>query len=187
MPSSPLLLLALACALAPAAAFLDRAAGLHHFALPELRSPRHRRLAASSDAGHGYRHLAQLPDGTFPAVHESHDFVGATALGHVVYNASSILLPTTVSSDDYLHLLSTATISCSASAAPPPSLRMALAFPPAGADASAAREALAHLSQRLALPGAVLVLGVDTLLAHPSLGDDSACALAAGGAAPYLQ
>ena len=28
MPSSPILLLALACALAPAAAFLDRAAGL---------------------------------------------------------------------------------------------------------------------------------------------------------------
>ena len=181
------ILLALALPL-EASAYLDRQSALL-LSLPQLRSPLQRHLAAGPNAGAAYRHLAEA-GGAFPAIVDEHEFIGATSLGFVVYNTSSVRKGTTVVTDDYLSLLSTATLACAPRAAVDPRERagqgrvtMTIAFPKGASDA----EALEHLARRLALPSAVLALGVDTLLTHPDLGAEGSCvAHAAPDAVPLF-
>ena len=179
------LLLALASPLA-ANAFLDRQSALL-LSLPELRSPLQRHLAAGPNAGAAYRHLAEV-EGAFPAVVDEHEFIGATSVGFVVYNTSSVRKGTTVLSDDYLSLLSTATLTCAPRAVAKEHegqghVTMTIAFPAGASDA----EALEHFAKRLALPAAVLALGVDTLLTHPNLDAAGSCVVtAAPDAAPFF-
>ncbi len=174
--------------LAPVAvlSFLDRTDGLHLFTLPELTSSHKRRLLSSGEAGRGYRRLVRTAD-AFPAVHDSHEFIGETSLGFVVYNYSSITKSTTVLTDDYLSLLSSATLACAPRAVPSEHagqghMTMSISFPGGVSDA----EALEHLTARLKLPDAVLVLGVDTLLGHAGLGEGSSCVVHAAGSPPYF-
>ena len=162
---------------APAAAFLDRDAGHHLFALPELHSPLARHLAAS---GAGYRHVTAV-NGAYPELHDSHAFTGSTRYGFVVFNATSVTRNTTVQSDDYAALLADATLACAPAAGA--AVRMAVAFPVGVSDG----EALAHLAARLALPGAVLALGVQTLLRHPSLHAAGSCVRHVPSANPYFE
>jgi len=155
-------------------AFIDRQNGIHLFSLPELRSPLQRHLATG---GAAWRNLKESSDGEYPTVHDAHEFVGATPHGYVVYNTSSILKSTTVQSDDYSALLSTAELTCTPRAVPAAHanqghVTLSISFPAGVSDS----EALEHLAKRLAKPEAVLVFGVDTLLHHPSLGDASSCA-----------
>jgi len=179
------IMLALASPLA-ASAFLDRQSALL-LSLPELRSPLQRHLAASPNAGAAYRHLAEV-EGAFPAVVDEHEFIGATSVGFVVYNTSSVRKGTTVLSDDYLSLLSTATLTCAPRAVAKEHegqghVTMTIAFPAGASDA----EALEHFAKRLALPAAVLALGVDTLLTHPNLDEAGSCVVhAAPDAAPFF-
>ena len=84
----------------PAAAFLDREKGLHFFTLPELRSPLHHALVKAGHGGKKWRALKAAPDGTFPEIHDSHEFVGATEYGFVSMNYSAIVKSTTVQTDD---------------------------------------------------------------------------------------
>ena len=86
--------------LAPVASFLDRDKGLHFFTLPELRSPLHHHLSKNGHGGSRWRALNPSLDGVFPEVHDSHEFVGATVLGFVTLNYSTIVKHTTVQSDD---------------------------------------------------------------------------------------
>jgi hypothetical protein len=86
--------------LAPVASFLDREKGLHFFTLPELRSPLHHHLVSSGYGRSKWRALSPSQDGAFPEVHDSHEFVGATALGFITLNFSTIVKRTTIQTDD---------------------------------------------------------------------------------------
>ena len=96
----PMAFLFLLLVMVPAAAFLDREKGLHFFTLPELRSPLHHALVKAGHGGKKWRALKAAPDGTYPEIHDSHEFVGATEYGFVSMNYSAIVKSTTVQTDD---------------------------------------------------------------------------------------
>ncbi len=68
-------------------AFIDRDKGLHLFSLPETRSALHH--AATALHGNSRWRLLQRIQGGYPEVHDSHEFVGATALGFISFNVRS--------------------------------------------------------------------------------------------------
>ncbi len=84
-----LLVILLLGAVSPAAAFLDRGRGLHLFALPETRSALHHATVALH--GNSRWRMLQRRDGSYPEVHDAHEFVGATSLGFIAFNVRRTL------------------------------------------------------------------------------------------------
>ena len=171
------------------AAFFDRSnGGLHLSSLPELRSGKHRRLAALGTPGQGHRLLTRNAQGELPEVHDSHRFVGVTDVGFIDFDTASITPPSTVLSDDYLDLLLGAAFACApvpvphAAESAAPVHRLTVTFP---GGTPADEEGFAHLVSRIGSATA-FVYGVETLLRHPALEAAGDCVAHAGAANPFF-
>jgi hypothetical protein len=172
----------------PTAAFMDRSNGIHLFSLPELKTAKHRQLAANGHDGQGHRMLTRNEKGELPEVHDTGSFLGITDMGFVDFDHASITPPTTIISDDYLDLLASADFSCAPVPVPTaaenaaPVHRLTVTFPN-GKPSDA--EGLEHLVSRLSASN-FFVYGVRTLLSHPALGAAADCVVHAGTANPYF-
>ena len=148
----------------------------------------HDRHLSTTSGGKAWRQLSLSAKGDgYPALHDSHSFVGATSMGFIDYDMATSRKNSTISDSEYSQLFSTSTISCTERAEGEHMNKghivLRFDFPDGVTDA----EGLQHLEERLRVTSrAVFVISNEMLLNHPSLDTGSSCATLLPSTDPYF-